>query len=321
MSAWGWLQSGRNGQTRAHVCLLAYRGRPVLAVGAAAFALALALSACIRAEEPAVEPTVLRVALLPDRDAKGLDKRLGPLLEYLQWHTGLAMKPAPVRGRDAFLAAVRRGEVHLAFLSGFDFVVAHRADGMLPLVVPAVDSHRTSVLFVRTLLDASSPAELRGRRLVFGPRRSVPGHLMPRYFMERNLGIQPESFFSSVRYAKTPEGAVATVASSEAEAGVVEAGTVAQMVRQGRLPRGGMRVIWQSPPYAGKVWAVSPRLAPGIRRSLMKAFLSLTQAEPAHQAILEAAGTGVFLPADLDDFARLGEIMGERGVVGTEEWK
>ena len=257
----------------------------------------------------------LRVGVLPDQDPAALRSRFDPLIHYLGQYTGLDTRLViPENYADA-VRLFKEGAVDLAFLGGLTFVQAHASAGAEALVMREVDTRFTSWFVARPELTQSRLSDLKGKTLVFGSRLSTSGHLMPRYFLQRQWNIEPEKFFSEVRYSGAHDETVYMVRDDGQALGAVNADIARQMLDDGRLGENELKVLWQTPPYPDYVWAVQPGLDEAIKISLRDAFLVLDPDNPGDATILLNLGAKTFLPAGLEDFRILGEIAQGLGMI------
>jgi len=139
---------------------------------------------------------VLRVGVLPDENVEMLRERYAPLCEFMKQDTRSSCELIFPEDYSDLLDRFGRGEVELAYFGGVTFVRARAEHGAVPLVMRDVDSRFTSVLMVPADSDDRTLADLKGKRFSFGSRLSTSGHLMPRYFLNKENGIQPEKYFA-----------------------------------------------------------------------------------------------------------------------------
>jgi len=77
------------------------------------------------------------------------------------------------------------------------------------------------------------------------------------------------------------------------------------MQRDGRLARGELQILWETPPYPDNVWAVSDRLTEELRTRLRDAFLSLDASNQDEERILTGMGARAFVPVGWQEFEPL----------------
>jgi len=214
---------------------------------------------------------------------------------------------------DDLLAKFGKGQIDLAYFGGVTFVKANSEHHAIPLVMRDVDSRFTSV-FIVAGDNATSFRELQGKTLGFGSQLSTSGHLMPRYYMQRELGAAAEDYFSSVQYSGKHDRTAYWVRDGEIDVGAANSEIIPKMSADGRLRSGDVRVIWTTPPFADYVWAAHPQISDAFRQSIQQAFLKLSVSNPQHEAILLNLGATVFYPAAEKDFVLLKQILVSSGV-------
>lgn len=282
--------------------------------GAVAVAVLVALIIVSRVIPDGEYPTVVRVGVLPDESEEGLRKRYDPLLAYLARETAIPHRLIIPASYGNLLELFRGNEIDLAFFGGLTFVQAREFHGAVPLVARDVDTRFTSYFLVRADNPAKSLADFEGKTFTFGSRLSTSGHLMPRHFLKRQ-GIEPETFFSEVRYSGTHDKTASWVRDGEVDIGVANSEIVDKLFREGRLRKEDVRVLWTTLPYFDYVWAVQRAMDEATRRSLRNAFLNLSIHDVTHAEILGGMGTEVFYSAGVEDFRAIREIARTLGML------
>jgi len=253
------------------------------------------------------QPEKIRVAVLPDQSSSILLSRYGPFLEYLEQETGVDFELYVPTSYEEAIRVFVEGQAELAFFGGLSFLRVQALSGAVPLAMRDIDARFTSVF----LADADSPfsgiEDYRDKSFSFGSRTSTSGHLMPRFFLS-GLNIEPETFFGAVDYSGAHDKTIYAVRDNNAALGAANARTYVNMIADGRIEAGSMKVIWETPPYSDYVWVVQPTISKPFRKILLEAFIKLDQADPTQKKILNLLDAGSFLPASMADFAELKKI-------------
>lgn len=267
------------------------------------------------AEEPADTPqTPIRVAVPPGEAEDRLLAKHGPLLDYLRSETGLEFELSIPRDYGDLLETYDAGEVDLAWFGGLIFIQAAQRSGAVPLAFRDVDMQFTSCY----LADAANPRttihEFRGEAFSFGPPLSTSGHLMPRYYMNRD-GLDPEEWFGSVQHSAGHDQTAFSVSDGTIALGVANCVIVAALFDSGILDPDRVRILATTPPYSDYVWAASPTMDEGTRVALLNAFLALDADVPEHREILRLQGANMYMPAGSSDFEIIRSAAIEAGVL------
>ena len=263
-------------------------------------------------------PSLLRVGVLPDESEEVLRKRYGSLLAYFAAKTGLEFELLVPASYSDLVQQFHDRKVDLAYFGGLTFIQAHVFDNAVPLVVRDVDTRFTSWFLVRDDNPARSLADLKGNAFAFGSKLSTSGHLMPRYFLNKEKHITPEKFFGDIRYSGAHDKTAYLVRDGTVALGVANPEVVRAMIRDRRLRDNELRVLWETPAYTDYVWAVQDDLNSGVKTRLRDAFLELDANDPAHSKILVGVGAGSFLPAGMSDFHSLQQIAESHGLLEPE---
>ena len=263
-------------------------------------------------------PSAVRVGVLPDMNQEELERRYSPLLSYLAEETGLDFRLVVPADYAELLQLFGQGEVDLALFGGLTFVQANSLYQAEPLVMRDVDTRFISVFVVRHADPATRLTDLEGKTLAFGSSLSTSGHLMPRYFLQNSKQIIPENFFGHVIYSGAHDRTAYMVRDGEADLGAVNVEIVDRMLHDGRLRKGELRVVWETPPYPDYVWAVPPHLDEETKIRLRDAYLKLDPDDKRKSQVLSRLGATGFVPAGARIFQPLKQIAADFELLGME---
>jgi phosphonate transport system substrate-binding protein len=246
---------------------------------------------------------VLRVSAIPDEAPTELQRKFKPLGDYLKAETGMDVQFTPVTDYAAVVEGLANNKIDMAWLGGFTFVQAklRTNGGVVPIVQRAEDEKFTSKFIVPSDSPLKTLAELKGKTFTFGSPSSTSGHLMPRFFLQRD-GIDPEKDFKAVAFSGAHDATVAFVASGRADAGVLNASVWDKLVEAGNPNAAKVRVLATTPSYYDYNWTVRPGLDAALTRKLSDAFLKLDPANPAHKEIMALQRASKFLPSKVSNY-------------------
>ena len=249
------------------------------------------------------QPVVLRVSAIPDEAPTELQRKFKPLGDYLRKETGAEVQFTPVTDYAAVVEGLANNKIDLAWLGGFTFVQAklRTQGGVVPIVQRAEDEKFTSKFIVPATSPVRSLAELKGKTFAFGAPSSTSGHLMPRFFLQRE-GIDADKDFKTVAFSGAHDATVAFVASGRADAGVLNASVWDKLVETANPNAAKVRVLATTPTYYDYNWTVRPGLDAALTRRLTDAFLKLDPANPEHKEILALQRASKFIPTKASNY-------------------
>ncbi|NWK76819.1 putative selenate ABC transporter substrate-binding protein [Aquitalea sp. LB_tupeE] len=256
----------------------------------------LALSALASAEE-----AVLKVSAIPDEAPTELQRKFAPLGQYLEKELGMKVQFVPVTDYAAVVTALNSDKIDLAWLGGFTFVQASLHGKVVPLVQREEDSKFTSKFIVNAAVGAKSLKDLKGKSFAFGSASSTSGHLMPRYFLQKE-GIKPETFFKNVAYSGAHDATVAWVASGKVDAGALNASVWDKLVESGKVDGSKVKLLATTPPFYDYNWTVRGNLEKKLQERISAAFLKLDPKKPDQKAILDLQRASRFIPTKADNY-------------------
>ncbi len=280
------------------------------------WAFVIGLAGCSELSSPGIhKPDVIRVAVVPAQGAKTQQEQYGPLVAYLQWEAGFEAELVATSDYEQLVQLFGDKNVDLAYFGGVTFISAEQLHGAEALVMRNIDTRFTSVFLVAQDAPYAEVKDLQHVHFAFGNKRSSSSHLMPRHYLENLFSLVPEEDFASVTFAGAHDKAIELLIQGKVQAAVVNTQIYRSMLREGRVAANSLRVLWETPPYIGNVWAVHGELDEGIKNRLRNAFLGLDENNPGHQPILKSMDTQLFLPASNDDFDVLRRILENRGMI------
>lgn len=262
------------------------------------------------AHTPATRPhlELLRIGVLPDQEPQLLQQRLQPLLGYLTEKTGLPTVLVMPASYEELLKLFAQNKVDLVYFGGLTFVKAQTYHNAKPLVMREIDSRFVSYFISQGQQPKSELLEFKGASLRFGSLLSTSGHLMPRHFLKQELAIEADRYFADVSHSATHDETILAVRDGLVDVGASNANILKSMIRDGRLKKGDVKVIWQTPPYSDYVWAIQPHIPLKLERTLRNSFLSLSEANLKESQILASMGAKRFLPAGNHNFETLKNV-------------
>ena len=255
------------------------------------------------ASSPLAQPAVLRVSAIPDEAPTELQRKFKPLGDYLKKETGADVQFTPVTDYAAVVEGLANNKIDLAWLGGFTFVQAklRTNGGAVPIVQRAEDEKFTSKFIVPAASPVRTLAELKGKSFAFGSPSSTSGHLMPRFFLQKE-GIDADKDFKTVAFSGAHDATVAFVASGRADAGVLNASVWDKLMETANPNAAKVRVLATTPPYYDYNWTVRPGLDAALTRRLTDAFLKLNPANPEHKEILGLQRASKFIATKASNY-------------------
>ena len=255
---------------------------------------------------------VYKIAVLPEQSEALLREKYQPLIDHLKSSTGLNCELMIPESYEQLLQWFNGKKIDMALFGGVTYVKAHLQSNALPLVMRDVDGRFRSVVLVSANNPANSLKELKGASLAFGSRLSTSGHIMPRfYFRQENIIV--ENYFSKLEYSGAHDRTAEWVRDGKVDVGVANSGVVNEMFLDGRLTQDKVKIIWDSPSFSDKVWAVQADISKTNKTLIRDAFLNMNRHNKDKQ-LLKKLGANYFIPVGRDDFSDL-----ERAVLEIEQ--
>jgi phosphonate transport system substrate-binding protein len=266
----------------------------------------IVLSSCgVQLEEPSTAGNAFRLAVVYDQGEEVLTQYYQPLLDYLGNRLGRPTELVLASDHAEILDLFDKRQIDIAYVDGATTIDAANV-GAIALAV------RSQIAAVATYFLSSpdhstdSILDFKGLRMAFGPEESTDSHWIPRVFLD-DSGINPEEFFSEIRYAESLDQTFDWIRSGVVDIGAAPSLFVDALIATDGLPPGVVRMA-RSARHLNYAWVVRDN---ALRNEILDAFLSLTRSNPDHIPILDAHNTDGFLPVAARDYLELGRVRSE----------
>jgi phosphonate transport system substrate-binding protein len=258
---------------------------------------------------------VLRVSAIPDEAPTELQRKFAPLGKYLESRLGTKVEFTPVTDYAATVEGLAAKKLDLVWYGGFTFVQAKiRTKGAaIPLVQRDVDEKFRSVFITRTNSGISGIGDLKGKNFTFGSVSSTSGHLMPRYFLQKQ-GIDVDKDMR-IAFSGAHDATAFQVAGGKVDAGALNISVWEKLVEAKKVDVKQVKVFYTTPPYYDYNWTVRSDLDPKLIDGIREAFLALDAKNPAHKEILALQRATRFIPTKAENYAGIEDAARSAGLL------
>jgi phosphonate transport system substrate-binding protein len=253
---------------------------PTLRRAAVACAALLALTAC---GESAVDlpassgrGDTLVFASIPSEESTSLQQSYAPVLAMLEHETGTTIEFQNAIDYAAVIEGMRAGQIDIALLGPFSYVLAKGQDPGITPVAAVVDAPGDQPGYQSYGITTAGSgitdlAGFAGRTVCFVDPNSTSGYLYPTAGLIQ-AGVDPAAGITPV-FAGGHDASALAVASGQCDAGFAYDQIVdRQLVESGQLQPGQLRVVWRSETIAGSPITVASGVDPQRRQVIADAF-------------------------------------------------
>ena len=154
-----------------------------------------------------------------------------------------------------------------------------------------------SCLIVHADADIFSPEDMAGKTFAFNDPNSTSGYLVPMTFFLTEMGIEPKTHFSQLTFSGSHEASILAVANKKVDIASTNLPDLQQLTREGKVPRGTLRVIWVSKLIPNDPVVVRKDLPESLRKAIQESLITMQRRQPA--AFTEGgAWFGGFVPTE-----------------------
>jgi phosphonate transport system substrate-binding protein len=247
-------------------------------------------------------PKELTFALLSTESSPEIVRRWGPMLARLEKDLGLKVKHVTATDYRGTIEALKFKKAEMGWLGPKAYVEASHNNyaNVEPL---AQIQHSNGSLGYRSCLivhadsDIFSPEDLASKTFAFNDPNSTSGYLVPMTFFLTEMGIDPRTHFSKLTFSGSHEASILAVANKKVEVASTNLPDLQQLTREGKVPRGALRVIWVSRLIPNDPVVVRKDLPESLKRAIQESLINMKGRHP--EAFAEGgAWFGGFVPTD-----------------------
>lgn len=250
-------------------------------------------------------------AVVPAENSQGAIDRFTPTANYLTEQLGTSVTLRVASDYAAVIEGHKAGNIHIGWHGPGSFARAYQVTdgGVTPFA--AMNNNGVigyySVIYVKADSPYQTLADLKGKKFGLVDPNSTSGNFALRFFMDRDDGITPESFFSDVVFTGSHENAVIAIQQGTVDAAGnwwdnEEASNLRQMETKGMVEYDDFRIVWKSPLLAGSPVAYVNTLSEGCRTAIQDAFVEMINRSPETWNVFnDGKGLG-FAPVKLEDY-------------------
>lgn len=236
-----------------------------------------------KAAQPPAQNSVLRIGAIPAEDAQKQRDSYAPLVSYLEKKTGMKAELFVATDYSGVIEAMRSGKLDIALYGPFSYILATDKANAEAFVVEIRKGSGTSYKSLITTHPESginNLEDLKGRTFSFVDPASTSGNLIPRSNLKKR-NIDPDTDFKSVVYSGGHDASALAVKNRKVDAGAFDDITYNNMKEKGLITDKDIKIIFESDPIPGSLWAWRKDLPDDLKVKIKEAFLSVAKEEPA----------------------------------------
>ncbi len=278
--------------------------KPMLLLVLSALSAALA-GGSARAADP--DPTVLKIALLPDENAATVIKNNEPLKRYLEKALGRQVDLVVTTDYSSMIEAMRHERIDLGYFGPLSYVLAKQKSAIEPFCAMI---HKGSTTYQAVVVAnvASGVTGLEGaarRHVAFGDPASTSSHLIPKYLLAR-AGLEAGKSYEE-HFVGSHDAVALAVQNGHAQVGGLSKPIFESLVERKIIDPAKVKVIAESEPFPQYPWTMRSSLAAPLKQKIRKAFIELR--DPEVLKPFKADGFGPIEDRDYDKIRDLGRIL------------
>jgi phosphonate transport system substrate-binding protein len=247
-------------------------------------------------------PRELTFGLLSTENAAEITRRWAPIVAQLSKDLGVPIKAVTATDYRGTIEALKFKKADLGHLGPKAYVEAStnnyaNVEPIAQLRLANGSLGYRSCLLVHADSDIFSPEDTAGKTFAFNDPNSTSGYLVPSTFFLTEMSIDPQKYFSKVIFSGSHEASILAVANKKVEVASTNLPDLQQLTREGKVSRGGLRVIWVSKLIPNDPIVVRKDLPASLKSAIQESLTTMSARDP--EAFKEiGAWLGGFVKAD-----------------------
>ena len=246
------------------------------------------------------EDDTLTIGVFPRRNFTDTIKAFTPLADYLAEQLGRPVRLETTRDFASFWKGVRAQRYDLVHYNQYHYVQSHKELGYR-VILQNEEFGRSTIsgtIMVRTDSGVTSPADLRGKKVVFGGgKKAMMSYIVATYLL-RQTGLKHGDYVEE--FALNPPNALMAPYYGQAAAGGVGDVVVEFPGIREKIDTSQLTFLAISDPVAHLPWAVKQDLAPQTTRQIQAAMVRLKDSAEGREILNRAKLTGLAIATDAD---------------------
>ena len=230
-------------------------------------------------------PKELTFALLSTESAPEVTRRWEPVLAQLEKDLGIKVKQVMASDYRGTIEALKFKKAEIGHLGPKAYVEATNDNyaNVEPVVQVRLANGSLgyrSCLIVHADSDIFSPEDIGGKTFAFNDPNSTSGYLVPMTMFLNEMGINPKAYFSKLTFSGSHEASILAVTNKKVEVASTNLPDVQQLTREGKVPRGALRIIWVSKLIPNDPIVVRKDLPESLRQAIQASLASMKEQHP-----------------------------------------
>jgi len=247
-----------------------------------------------------LDPYTLVLGTVPSQSFMFDPKAKKALIEHIEKITGKQVEFFTYQTNSAELEAMRSGILHIAGMNTGSVPTAINCAGFHLFAMTA----RKGGGFGYTMQIITYPgsgikemSDIKNHTLLFTSSSSNSGHKAPVALLKKFYGLKEGIDYKS-KYSGSHTSSILKVANHKYKLAAVASGYVNAMMKDNKIPKGGIIKLFQSATFPTTGYGYNYRLKPQLAKKIVKAFLSFRYKEGNTTKPFDKFNETQFIPAN-----------------------
>ena len=237
-------------------------------------------------------PTTLKLGFIPTEGAADSAKRAKPIARELEKDLGVKVEIFTASDYNGIITAMANNHIDLAYYGPKSYVEASEKANAEAVVMELNKDGQpgyTGVIITRKDSGIDSMEKAKGKTFAFTDPNSTSGYLVPNVIFARDMKIDPEKYFSQVRFSGSHGASILAVKNGSIQVAATNNIDLDRMIKKGSASMEDFNVIKESDMIPGAPIAVRKDLPESLKVAIAGSLLKINDDHEALE-ILQNGG-------------------------------
>ncbi len=259
------------------------------------------------AADPNADPTVLKVALLPDENASTVIKNNQGLKDYLEKSLDKKIELVVTTDYSSMIEAMRHGRIDLAYFGPLSYVMAKSKSDIeaFAAIIKKGSATYQGVVIGNVAAGVHDIDDIKDKDMAYGDPASTSSHLITKSILAEQGLVAGKNY--KEHFLGAHDAVAINVQNGRAQAGGLSRPIFESLLERGVIDQTKVKVLTYSKPFPQYPWTMRSDLTPELKKKIKMAFY-----EAKDKAVLKpfkAEGFAAMSDKDYDVVRDLAKIL------------
>ena len=258
----------------------------------------------------------LSIGLIPEQNILRQMQRYQPLGQYLEGHTGIAIKFVVLPRYGNIVDNFKELGLDGAFWGSFTGALAINKLGVKHIARPVNPDGTSSYrgyLFVRKDSKIENVEDMEGRIMAYVDRATTAGYLFPMAYLREQGVANPDTYFKEAYFSGSHDASILAVLQGDADVGAAKNTIYDRLITNNKEAKNQLVILASSLDVPSNGLGLASHVSDALATRLKKALLSMADS-PQGKEVLQNFGIKRFVETSKQDYKPVFDMSDKAGI-------